>query len=113
MDNTKMNIPVKRAMRNLGSGIRSARLRRRTPMSIIAERASISRTTLDKIEKGDGGVAIGSYASVLFALGLIDRLGEIAELQNDPIGMRLEAEVLPKRIRTGGRRKSERPETSA
>lgn len=112
MDKTKMSIPVSRALRNLGSGIRAARLRRRTPMSIIAERASISRTTLDKIEKGDGGVSIGSYANVLFALGLIDRLGELAELQNDPLGMRLEAEVLPRRIRTGGQRKSENPETS-
>jgi hypothetical protein len=46
-----MSIPVRRALRSLGSDIRAARLRRRIPMSIIAERASISRTTLDKIEK--------------------------------------------------------------
>lgn len=97
-----MPIPVKRALRNLGSDIRAARLRRRIPMSIVAERASISRATLDKIEKGDGGVSVGSYANVLFALGLVDRLGEIAALQNDPLGMRLEAQALPKRIRASG-----------
>jgi transcriptional regulator with XRE-family HTH domain len=102
MDTKNMPIPVKRALRNLGSDIRAARLRRRIPMSIVAERASISRATLDKIEKGDGGVSVGSYANVLFALGLVDRLGEIAALQNDPLGMRLEAQALPKRIRASG-----------
>jgi hypothetical protein len=112
MDTQKLSIPVRRTLRSLGSDIRAARLRRRTPMSIIAERASISRTTLDKIEKGDGGVSIGSYANVLFALGLIDRLGEIAALQNDPLGMRLEAELLPRRIRTPGSRKSGKPGTN-
>ena len=106
-------IPARRALRNLGSNIRAARLRRRIPMSIIAERASISRATLDKIEKGEGGVSIGSYATVLFTLGLVERLGEIAALQNDPLGMRLEAEVLPKRIRTARGRKSGKPEASA
>lgn len=112
MDTAKLTIPVRRALRNLGANIRAARLRRRIPMSIIAERASISRTTLDKIEKGDEGVSIGSYANGLFALGLIDRLGEIAALQNDPLGMRREAEVLPKRIRTPRSRKSGKPGTN-
>src|SRR6185312_1201750 len=106
MDITKNPIPVRRALRSLGADMRAARLRRRIPMSIIAERASISRATLDKIEKGEGGVSIGSYATVLFVLGLVDRLGEIAALQNDPLGMRLEAEVLPRRIRGVGPRKT-------
>ena len=106
MDITKNPIPVRRALRSLGADMRAARLRRRIPMSIIAERASISRATLDKIEKGEGGVSIGSYATVLFVLGLVDRLGEIAALQNDPLGMRLEAEALPRRIRGVGPRKT-------
>ena len=108
-----MPIPVRRALRNLGLNMRAARLRRRIPMSVVAERASISRATLDKIEKGEGGVSIGSYATVLFTLGLVERLGEIAALQNDPLGMRLEAEVLPKRIRTARARASGKPEASA
>jgi len=54
-------IPVKRALYKLGRDIRDAR-RRRIPMAIMAERASISRTTLSKVEKGDAGVALGIYA---------------------------------------------------
>jgi len=77
-------------------------------MAIVSERASISRTTLDKIERGDSGVSIGAYARVLFALGLADHLGEIATLQNDPIGLRLEAQALPKRARLSRRLNNER-----
>jgi transcriptional regulator with XRE-family HTH domain len=113
MDKIKMPIPARRALHKLGSDIRAARLRRRIPMSIIAERASISRATLDKIENGEGGVAIGSYANVLFALGLVDHLGEIAALHNDPLGMRLEAEVLPRRIRIASPQKRGKPEANA
>ena len=110
MDMKNAPLPVGRALRKLGSDIRAARLRRRIPMVIVAERAQISRATLEKIEKGDGGVSVGAYASVLFALGLADHLGEVASLQNDSVGQRLEAQALPKRIRTLGRTTKKRSE---
>jgi hypothetical protein len=92
-------IPVARALRKLGHDLRDARRRRRIPAEIAAERASISRTTLGKIEKGEPGVAIGSYAIVLFVLGLTERLGELADPRNDAVGLQLEEEHLPQRIR--------------
>lgn len=52
-------IPVKQALRKLGKDIRNARLRRRISTAVMAERASISRTTLNRIEKGNFGVALG------------------------------------------------------
>jgi len=64
----------------------------------MAQRASISRTTLNKVEKGDPGVSLGTYATVLFVLGLIDRLGELADLKHDSAGLQLEEERLPLRI---------------
>jgi hypothetical protein len=51
-----------------------------------------------KLEKGDPGVAMGTYAAVLFVLGRIDRLCELAEARSDEIGLALEEERLPKRI---------------
>src|SRR5262245_8177232 len=92
-------IPVRRALRKLGQDIRDGRRRRRRPVQIAAERASISRMTLLKIEKGEPGVAMGSYATVLFVLGLADRLPDIADPKNDAIGLQLEEDRLPKRIR--------------
>jgi hypothetical protein len=46
-----------------------------------------------------GGVAMGLYATVLFVRGMSDRLADIADLKNDPVGLRLEEEHLPQRIR--------------
>jgi transcriptional regulator with XRE-family HTH domain len=92
-------LPVKRALRKLGQDIRDARLRRRIPTSILAERASISRTTLYKVENGDANVSVGTYATVLFALGMIQRLSSLADATEDRLGRQLDEERLPKRIR--------------
>ena len=91
-------IPVKSALRKLGGDIRDARLRRRIPSAVMAQRAFISRTTLVKVEKGDPGVGLGTYAAVLFALGMLDRLRELASAKTDEIGLALDEERLPKRI---------------
>jgi len=92
-------IPVSRALRKLGHDIRDARRRRRIPVAILAERASVSRTTLNKVEKGEPGVSLGIYATVLFVLGMIDRLADIADPRHDSVGLELDEENLPERIR--------------
>jgi transcriptional regulator with XRE-family HTH domain len=96
-------VPVTRAIRKLGRDIRDARRRRRIPAAILAERASISRTTLYKVEQGDPGVSLGSYATVLFVLGMIEPLAGLAEAKGDAVGLELEEEHLPERIRLARR----------
>ena len=64
------NLVVIRSIRKLGRDIRSARLRRRLPMSLVAERAGISVKTLSSLEKGETGVSIGHVAAVIAALGM-------------------------------------------
>jgi hypothetical protein len=98
-------LPVKRALTKLGHDIKDARRRRRIPMVILAERASISKPTLIKVERGDAGVSIGSYATVLFVMGMADRLSDLIDSKNDPVGLQLEEEHLPQRIRRGRKRK--------
>lgn len=97
-------LPAARAVRKLGRDIRDARLRRRIPSAVVAERASISRTTLVKIEAGDAGVSIGNVATVLFVLGLAHRLSELADIRGDQQGLALADEQLPQRIRARKRR---------
>jgi DNA-binding XRE family transcriptional regulator len=106
---SSMPVPVLRALRKLGEDIRDARRRRRIPVAILAERASISRTTLNRIEKGDPAASLGNYATVLFALGMVDRLADVADPHHDSIGLELEEEHLPQRIRLS-RRKTGRGE---
>lgn len=91
-------VPVKRAVRKLGQDIRDARRRRRIPTAVMAERASISRTTLVKVEKGEPSVSLGIYAKVLFVLGMIERLADLVDASTDARGLELEAEELPERI---------------
>lgn len=98
-------IPVRRVLGKLGRDIRDARLRRRIPTAIMAERASVSRTTLNKVEKGDPGVSLGIYATVLFVLGLADRIGDLADVRTDDVGLALAEENLPQRIRRSKRRR--------
>jgi DNA-binding XRE family transcriptional regulator len=99
-------IPVTRALRKLGHDIKDARRRRRIPMAIAAERASISKPTFIRVERGDPKVSIASYATVLYILGMGDRLGDLAAPKNDPVGLQLEEENLPKRIRRVGTKKT-------
>jgi transcriptional regulator with XRE-family HTH domain len=100
-------LPVKRALAKLGEDIRNARLRRRITTTMMAERAFITRTTLRKVEHGNAGVSLGIYATVMFILGLTPRLAELADTRADEVGLQLEEERLPQRVRQ--RRNTSRP----
>jgi transcriptional regulator with XRE-family HTH domain len=108
MDANNTPLPVKRALKRLGRDLSDARKRRRIPMKLAAERASISRSTLTKIEKGEEGVSLGAYAKIIFVLGMIQRLSELADSKFDELGLGLEAESLPKRIRIPRKEKRDR-----
>lgn len=90
---------VRRALRKLGADIHDARRRRGLTMAVVAERAFTSRATLQRVEAGDPGVSIGIYAAVLQALGLLDRLGEVADAARDTVGQALATAALPQRVR--------------
>jgi DNA-binding XRE family transcriptional regulator len=105
-------LPVKRALAKLGQDIRNARVRRRITTTIMAERAFITRPTLRKVEKGDPGVSLGIYATVVFVLGLTTRLADLVDARADDVGLALEEERLPKRSvcpAPGGGSRHERP----
>ncbi len=99
-----MPFAARRALIQLGADIRDARRRRRIPTATMAERALISRSTLHKIERGDPGVSFGAVATVLSVLGLSDRIAALADPGRDTVGLDLEAERLPQRIRARRRR---------
>ena len=82
------------------------------PVALVAERASISRVTLGKIEHGDPSVSLGNYAMTLFVLGLADRLEDLADVRKDATGLELDEERLPERIRQRSTRKPKRKDES-
>jgi transcriptional regulator with XRE-family HTH domain len=88
-----------RALRKLGEDLRTARIRRRISTALMSERAMITRPTLAKVEKGDPSVSMGIYATVIFLLGLTEKLSQLADLSEDEVGLQLADEALPKRVR--------------
>lgn len=92
-------IPVNKALKKLGADLKEARIKRRLTMALVEERAGITHITLSKVEKGDAGVSMGIYAKVMFVLGLIDNIYNLAEPDNDTVGKVYDKENLPKRVR--------------
>lgn len=68
-------------------------------MARAADRASISRSTLYKVERGDPGVGLGVYAAVLAGYGMLERLEGVVDARWDRAGLAREESRLPRRIR--------------
>lgn len=87
------------AARLLGFQVRIARLKRGWPEAELAERARISRATLQKIETGQPAVALGLVLEVCSALGISMTGDPLGDVQDGIERARLELAALPKRVR--------------
>ena len=92
-------LSVQKSLKKLGADIRAARIRRRLKQSLVAERAGISLNTLSKVERGEPGVGIAVVANVLFALGFGTPFSMLVAQENDSVGMMLDEERMPQRVR--------------
>ncbi|MDL2322437.1 helix-turn-helix domain-containing protein [Bacteroidales bacterium OttesenSCG-928-A17] len=77
-----------RILEEMGGNIKLARLRRKLTAEQVAERSGISRSTLWQVERGLPSVSLGTYAQVLFVLGLEKDLQSIAK--DDILGRKLQ-----------------------
>lgn len=83
-----------RLLQALGDRLRLARLRRRLSARQVAERAGMAPATLRHVERGNAGVTIGAYLSVLQVLGMESDLALLAAA--DILGQHLQDARLPK-----------------
>ena len=88
---------VGNALKRLGANIRTARLRRRLRLEDLAERIGTSRFALAAAEKGKATTSIAVYAGALWALGLLDDLGQLADPDRDHEGKLLDLSRSPAR----------------
>jgi transcriptional regulator with XRE-family HTH domain len=100
---------VRRSLTKFGGDLSVARRKRRLTVAMMCERLGVSKSTWQRMEKGDPTVAMGAYAQALFALGLGTPFGDLVDQRNDEQGLLLDVERLPKRVRpprrpTGGNR---------
>lgn len=94
---TKMPRKLERKMQTVGEQIKLARLRRNLSIAQVAERATCSPVTINRVEKGAPTVAIGIYLRVLYALQLDDDILHLA--QKDEMGRALQDLALTPRER--------------
>lgn len=90
---------VRRSLTKLGADIAIARRKRNLTTVMMAERIGSAKSTYLKVEKGDPSVSMGVYAMALFVLGFGDAIGDIVDPRRDDVGLLLDAERLPKRVR--------------
>jgi len=108
MGNTKI-LPTQAAerARELGYRVRLARTRRGMSIAELAVKAGINRNTLNALELGKPGIALGAYVTVLWALGLDKTLEGVAHPDADIHGKTLEASRRPARVRKSHKSKNE------
>ena len=82
---TALPLPVKRALGSLAPTFHRASKTNIITM-LMAKPAFIDRRSLARVEKGDPGVSMAIYATVLFVLGMIDRLADFASPANVSVG---------------------------
>jgi DNA-binding XRE family transcriptional regulator len=90
---------LRRSLAKLGGDIAAARRKRSLTAVMMAERIGSAKSTYLKVEKGDPTVSMGVYAMALFVLGFGDAVGDIVDPRRDDVGLLLDAERLPKRVR--------------
>lgn len=86
---------IEQLARQLGQRVRQARVSRQWTQIELAERSRISAPTMQRIEAGSVAVSIGAW------LGVLERLGLLAQLQNveDRAATALLRDAAPKRVR--------------
>jgi transcriptional regulator with XRE-family HTH domain len=94
-------------IKELGYRIRLARTRRGMSIAELAAKVDINRNTLNALELGKPGVALGAYVTVLWALGLDKTLEAVAHPDSDTHGKTLEASRRPERVRKAQKAKDE------
>lgn len=90
---------ILRRLEVLGERIRIARVRRDMGTQELAQECGIGRRSLYRIETGDAGVALGTYLTVLWKLGMLDTVQGVANPDEDEHGKILEAVRRPARVR--------------
>lgn len=96
---SSLPLPVRDALRRLGRDLAIARRKRRISTADMAERLFVSRDTLWRLERGDPSVSLGTFVTAAYILQLLDRLVVVAAAGEDQLGLELDIDRLPRRIR--------------
>ncbi len=88
---------VRALLRELGANLSVARKRRKESIKAWAGRIGVSEPTLVRMEQGDPGVAVGTYATALWMIGRAQAIPQLAAPQLDLGALEREVRVASKR----------------
>jgi transcriptional regulator with XRE-family HTH domain len=98
--------PVRRALRQVAESLATWRKLRGLTQAQLADRAGVSRHTVARLERADGGVSLENVLRILRALGVLDALPRAVDPYETDVGRLRADEQLPQRVRprdlTGG-----------
>ena len=92
-------LPVARAQRGIGDNLAVWRKLRGLTQAQLADRADVARTTVVRLEQGDGSVSLENVLRVLRALGLVDLIPRALDPYESDVGRLRSEEQLPRRVR--------------
>lgn len=93
---------VETTIKQLGAYLRVARLRRGLTIKAIAEKIGTGPRAVSDAEKGKISTGIGIYAAMLWAMGLLEQLHDVAHPTKDGEGQALALSKEGKRARKAG-----------
>ena len=89
---------VLRFLVSIGDNLKTARIRRKFSLEEAAEKIGTSKSSVIRMEKGDMSVKVGVYISAAEVYQALDTVSFL-EPEKDIIGLSLEKQRQPKRIR--------------
>jgi transcriptional regulator with XRE-family HTH domain len=101
MEHREKPIPpqLRRSLRSLSENLRTWRKLRGLTQAQLADRSDVARTTLIRLESGDGGVSTENLLRVLRGLGILDNLTAALDPYESDIGRLRSDQRLPARVR--------------
>ncbi|MFA4994234.1 MAG: helix-turn-helix transcriptional regulator [Bdellovibrionales bacterium] len=95
-------------LHKLGRSVAVARKRRRISLDSMAERMMVSRSTVQRLEKGDATISLGILATALWVLGLHTRISDLMPPEKDLIGIQEDIRHLPRAVRKRTSKKAQK-----
>lgn len=102
----RVPLPVARGLREIGGHVTDWRRLRGLTQEQAAERAGVSRATLQRLERGTGSTSVEALMRVTRALGLVEVIPRALDPLTTDVGRMRATDDLPRRVRprdlTGG-----------
>ena len=97
--NTTTLPPIQRSLKRLGQNISKTRRRRGWKRQDLADQMGVSLSTITRLEQGNPGLSLKTLLGALLALNLLDDFNALLDTSHDAVGLTVQDERLPKRVR--------------